>query len=317
MSTAEEISLLGHLNTPILVGDPDGCIVYANPCFRRVFGAGDDDLMGRPLALVFGGGAREAVLSATATVLERGQAARLQIREGGSGWAGLASPIEAEDDRVGVVMVLLEEQSNEEPLTALTEEIGEPLSEALGRFQSLAPHVAARLKEDQRQAWETGLRALENAKQSLRDLQLVLRGGGKPRQGRFDVASVILRVAERTGHEVGSAGTLEVLMPPNLPRVVGTATTFERLMGQLLRERLNEAREESPMTLLARTVGEGEPSAVLVSLVDVPDADRRAATGLPPDSVSQGVAAIGGDAICVEDSVLGRVTSLRLAIADS
>jgi PAS domain-containing protein len=112
MSSAEEISLLGHLDTPILVGDPEGHVVYANPSFRKRFCPSGEDPTGAALASVFGGGAREAVLKVTAEVLQRGQASRLQIREGGVGYVGLASPIEAEDDRVGVVMVMLEEQSN-------------------------------------------------------------------------------------------------------------------------------------------------------------------------------------------------------------
>ena len=119
MSSAEGISLLAHLETPILVGDPDGRIVYANPSFRSRFCQAGEDPMGQPLAMVFGGGAREVVLTATAGVLQRGQTARIQIREGAYGYTGLASPIEAEDDRVGVVMVLLEEQSSEDYLNIL------------------------------------------------------------------------------------------------------------------------------------------------------------------------------------------------------
>ena len=131
MSSAEEISLLGHLDTPILVGDPEGHVVYANPSFRKRFCPTGGDPTGTALASVFGGGAREAVLKVTAEVLQRGQAARLQIREGGVGYVGLASPIEAEDDRVGVVMVMLEEQSNEDHLAGLAEELADPIGEAL------------------------------------------------------------------------------------------------------------------------------------------------------------------------------------------
>jgi hypothetical protein len=316
MSTAEEISLLGYLNTPILVGDPEGCIVYANPCFRRCFGGDSDDLMGRPLAMVFGGGAREVVLSATASVLDRGEAARIQIREGGVAYSGLASPIEAEDDRVGVVMVLLEEQSNEEHLTALADEISEPINEALRNLQGLASAVAGGvgLASGPRGLLERGLEALETAQNSLREFHMVLRGG-KPKQGRFDVSCALLRVAERIGQDQPNPVELDVLMPPNLPRVVGSAAAFERVVGQLLRQRMNESKENQPLTLLARTLGADESLGVLVSLVDVPDANRRETTGLPPESVSLGIATMGGETVCVEDSEIGRVTSMRLAVA--
>jgi hypothetical protein len=56
---------------------------------------------------------------------------------------------------------------------------------------------------------------------------------------------------------------------------------------------------------------------VVVSLVDIPDADRRSTTGFPPEFVVQGLTSMGGEAICVEDSSAGRVTLMRLAVAGS
>jgi PAS domain-containing protein len=305
---------LAHLQTPILVGDPDGCIVYANPAFRSRFCNDGGDPMGQPLAMVFGGGAREVVLTATARVLQRGQSARLQIREGGFGYSGLASPIEAEDDRVGVVMVLLEEQAPEDHLTGLADEVGEPLAEALQTLNMLSENLGNELPAQNQALFERGLQSLETAQKWLRELHVALRGG-KAQSGRFDVSAAIQRVTERVRYE-GEAGVdLEVLMPPNLPRVAGTTVVFERLLTQLLRRRIEEARSGQPLTVLARTLGGGEPTGVLVSVVDVPDPDRRRATGHPPDVVQQGIASLGGDVACVEDSSLGRVTSLRLGLA--
>lgn len=316
MSQAEEISLLGFVDTPILVGDPDGCIVYANPSFRRCFGVASDDLMGQPLAMVFGGGAREVVLSVTASVLELGRAARLQIREAGIGFNGLASPIEAEDDRVGVIMVLLEEDSKEEHLSVMIEEVSSPLSAALKNFQGLTQPILARVTEAQRENYEDAIGSLEQAQSSLRELHLVVRGG-KPKQGRFDVSAAIMRASDRVTREHLDEIDVRVLMPPNLPRVVGTGPTFERLLASLLRQRIDEGKEGHPLTLLARTMAVDESRGVLISLVDQPDATRRKGMGLPPESLQQGIMAMGGETICVEDSVLGRVTSLRLEAAGS
>lgn len=316
MSASEEISLLGHLNTPILVGDPDGCIVYANPSFRDRFCGDGGDPVGESLAMVFGGGAREVVLTATAEVLQRGKAARLQIREGGYAYAGLASPIEAADDRVGVVMVLLEEQTSEEHLAGLAEEIAEPMAEALQAVQSITQKLEHRLSDDQRAVLERGLGSIETAQKWLRELQIAIRGG-KSQQGRFDVTNSIHRVAERIAHESASSLDLEVLMPPNLPRVAGTTVVFERLLSQLIRQRIAEAKQGAPLTLLARTLGGENPRGVLISLVDVPDAERRSATGLPPEVVQQGMTSMGGESLCVEDSMLGRVTSMHLAVANA
>lgn len=316
MSHAEGISLLAHLQTPVLVGDPDGRIVYANPAFRRQFCHANADPKGQPLAMVFGGGSREVVLTATAGVLERGQPARLRIREGSTGYLGLASPIEAEDDRVGVVMVLLEEQSNEDFLTGLVDEIGDPMSEALQAMRSVAEGLEGRRSDDQRLLVERGMRSIETAQKWLRELNVAIRGG-KPQQGRFDVTNSILRVAERLTSDKELKLDLEVLMPPNLPRVVGTSVVFERLLTQLVRQRIQEARSDEPLTLLARTIGGDRPRNVLVSLVDVPDSGRRNSSGHPPEAVQQGLASIGGEAICVEDSCAGRVTAMRLAVSDA
>ncbi len=315
MSTAEDISLLAHLQTPILVGDPDGCIVYANPAFRDRFCQADEDPMGQALAMVFGGGAREVVLTATAEVLERGQPARLQIREGEYGYSGLASPIEAEDDRVGVVMVLLEEQSSEDYLTGLADEIGEPIMEAIQALQGFSQNLAGRLGDEEQAILARGMRSIETAQKWLRELQVAIRGG-KPQQGRFDVTNSILRVAERVTNELETNVDLEVLMPPNLPRVAGTTVVFERLLTQLVRQRIDETKAGQPLTLLARALGGDEPRGVLVSLVDVPDSSRRNATGHPPEAVQQGVASMGGEVICVEDSSAGRVTLMRLTVAN-
>ena len=271
--------------------------------------------MGQPLAMVFGGGAREVVLKATAEVLQRGKSARLQIREGSSGYLGLASPIEAEDDRVGVVMVLLEEQTNEDYLTGLADEIGEPLAAATRAMSTLSAGLDPSRSEEAHALLERGLHAIDTAQKWLRELQVAIRGG-KPKPGRFDVANAIHRVAERFHQELQGRTELDVLMPPDLPRVAGTTAVFERLLSQLIRQRLDESRSGSPLILMAR-IQAGDPArGVLVSLVDQPDASRRDTTGQPPESVLQGVASLGGDSVCVEDSVAGRVTLLRLAIAE-
>lgn len=312
MSNAEEISLLGHLDTPILVGDPEGHVVYANKSFRRRFCGDGNDPTGQSIAAVFDGGAREVVLKVTAEVLQRGQAVRLQIREGGIGYAGLASPIEAADDRVGVVMVMLEEQSNEDHLTGLAEEITEPIGQAQ---RALARGLEVAGSGDPRPAIEQGLQALDTAQKWLRELQVAIRGG-KTQQGRFELAASVLRAAERVRSEYEQAFELELLMPPDLPRAVGTAIVFERVLLQLLRQRVAENTSGHPLTLLARMQGGDGANGLLVSVVDQPDAARRGGSNRPPEMVATAIRAMGGDVVCVEDSLLGRVTTLRLAVAN-
>ena len=314
MSVAEERSLLGHLDAPILVGDPEGYVVYANQSFRDHFCGHDEDPVGDPLAMVFGGGAREAVLMATAEVLQRGQAARLKIREGGNAYTGLCSPIEAEDDRVGVVMVMLEEQSNEEHLTGLAEEIGEPIAEALQSMHQLSEKLTGTLLDDQQRLLENALRQVETAQKWLRELSVALRGG-KAQQGRLDVANLVLHVSERVAQDVPSSVDLEVLMPPNLPRASGSTVVFERVLSQLLRQRIHESKTGQPITILARAIGSDQAKGVLVSVVDVPDGARCGPTGHPPEALKNAISQMGGEVICVEDAKLGRVTSMRLSVA--
>ena len=47
-------------------------------------------------------------------------------------------------------MVMLEEQSNEEHLTGLADEIGEPIADALQAIHGLSEQLSARLLEEQR-----------------------------------------------------------------------------------------------------------------------------------------------------------------------
>jgi hypothetical protein len=197
----------------------------------------------------------------------------------------------------------------------LADEIAEPIANGLRALRTLSGQLHDILLDDQREVLERGLRSVEDAQKWLRELQVALRGG-KPRIGRFHVSGSIMRVSERIRQDHGEALDLEILMPPNLPRVAGTPAVFERLLGQLVRQRIGEARPGQPMTLLARTLGGDPVRGVIVSLVDVPDPARRATTGLPPESLQQGMVTMGGESICVEDSLIGRVTTLRLEAAN-
>lgn len=107
--TAQSKSLLDFLDAPVVVGDPDGRAVYVNPAFERCFDTSREVARAKPLAQLFEGGGREAVLMAVAQVCEGSSPVRFRLREGDVGWAALASPIEAEQGRVGVLILLTEE----------------------------------------------------------------------------------------------------------------------------------------------------------------------------------------------------------------
>jgi PAS domain-containing protein len=148
---------MDFVDTPVLVGDPDGRAVYVNPSFERAFSQTKEKASGVPLASLFGGGAREAVLGAVARVCGGEARARFRLREAGIGYCALASPVVVEGGRVGVIIVLTEETRGEDRLLALRRDVLEPLDEIAGCLSALAE--AAR-GERERQHAATGMRAL-------------------------------------------------------------------------------------------------------------------------------------------------------------
>jgi PAS domain-containing protein len=147
---------MDFVDTPVLVGDPDGRAVYVNPCFERAFSQTKEAVSGVPLASLFGGGAREAVLSAVARVCGGEPRARFRLREAGTGYLALASPVVVEGGRVGVIIVLTEERG-EDRLLALRRDLLEPVDEIAGCLSALAE--AARGEPEKLHA-ATGMRAL-------------------------------------------------------------------------------------------------------------------------------------------------------------
>ena len=59
-------TLLAFLDAPVVVGDPEGRAAYVNPAFETRFAVASAAATGAPLASLFDGGVREAVLRAVA-----------------------------------------------------------------------------------------------------------------------------------------------------------------------------------------------------------------------------------------------------------
>ena len=152
-------SLMDFVAAPLLVGDPDGRVVYVNPAFERAFDRSREDVSGQPLAVVFEGGGREAILDAVARVCSGDAGARFQMREAGQSFAALASPVEVEEGRVGVI-VLLTPESGDERLMAFERAVREPLDELAGCLLAISAEL-----QDAPEKWRIlvaeGLRALE------------------------------------------------------------------------------------------------------------------------------------------------------------
>jgi len=177
--TGASRSLLDFVDAPVVVGDPDGRAVYVNAAFERAFGTSAEKATGVLLASLFDGGAREAVLQAVAGVCGGDGTVRFRLREEGHGFAALASPIVAEADRVGVVILLTEELADDERLLAFPRVMQEPLDELSRCLTELAEGANSRAY---RRHAEDGLRAVGRIRKQTEELSAVIQGGASAKR---------------------------------------------------------------------------------------------------------------------------------------
>ena len=169
-------SLLDYLDAPVLVGDPDGRAVYVNPAFEASFSVSRADARGRPLAELFEGGAREAILGAVAGICGGSSTRRFRLRVGESGYAAQASPIESEQGRVGVMILLTEELVGDDRAHAFHREIQEPLDALARCLEILLKQGATAGDSRHTETLEEATRALERIRARISELQDMLDG---------------------------------------------------------------------------------------------------------------------------------------------
>jgi len=167
------VSLLDFLEAPVLVGDPDGRVVYVNSAFEATSGVSSVAAKGQPLASLFDGGAREAVLSAVAGACDGGESVRFRLRLGSIGYAALASPIKSDQGSVGVLVLLTEELGSDPRILALHREIHEPLDE-IARCLAELSEATGGLRY--RQSLDDGARALAAVRKHADEIQNILDG---------------------------------------------------------------------------------------------------------------------------------------------
>lgn len=312
-------TLLSFLDAPVLVGDPDGRAAYVNPAFEAVFSITADDATGQPLASLFEGGVREAVLGAVADVCEKGRSARFRARHAGLGFSGLASPIVAQQSRVGFVILLVANAAEDERVHAVQRELAGPVDE-LGRvFDELAEQMPAQRSQKVRTLVEDGLRALTRLRKRSEELGTALSNKPTgPRATSFDPGDLLNQVASQLSAEFAAARVdFQVHVPARLPPVRGDAESLTTALEGLLRMRLSECRPGSSVGVRARSI---EPNGVPSVVVAVTDShpDKRSATGasapVHPD-VRRAVQELGGDLRATTDENTGRTTAIRLNAA--
>ena len=144
MSDRPGRSLLDFVQTPVLVGDPDGRTVYVNPAFETDFLSTAAEVAGQPIANLFAGGGREAVLRAVSRVCGEksvADAERFSVLVEDRGYKALASSVAAEGGRVGVILLLVRESAGEARMQSFGREILAPLDELSASLAALAEHA--------------------------------------------------------------------------------------------------------------------------------------------------------------------------------
>jgi PAS domain S-box-containing protein len=170
-------SLLDYLDAPVVVGDPDGRAVYVNPAFERGFSVTRDEWRGRPLAEIFEGGGREALLRAVAELCADSNTRRFRLRVRGRAYAAVVSAIDSEQGRVGVVILLNEELEGDDRSHAFHREIQEPLEKLSVCLDALVKSGGA-LESGERKLLDGATRALGQIREKNDQLRELLGGRG-------------------------------------------------------------------------------------------------------------------------------------------
>jgi hypothetical protein len=316
-----ERTLLSFLDAPVVIGDPDGCAVYANPAFEVRFERAVGRVPGAQLAELFEGGAREAVLRAVVVACTQGESVRFRLREGSVGFSAVASPIEAQGEQVGVVILLKEEVEGLERVLALQREMERPLDELSQSIQQLSEHQIGPRDARLRSLLADAQQALVRLRKGADEVHAVLTGAGGQRAGEkaagpvgarsFEPAALLHRVAARAERGLSGSGLpIDVVAAPGLPSLPGDPRRVEALLSRLVETRVTGGAALDRLVLTARAVGAGAERALIVSLCEL------GATGAAPDAahLREEAAALGAELRAVAQPRLGRATTLRLRL---
>ena len=167
MSAGVPRSLLDFIQTPVMVGDPDGRVVYVNPAFETDFLVPLEEVSGQPVANLFEGGGREAVLHAVARVCGSQSAVdaeRFSLIVEDRGYKAIASAVEAEGGHVGVILLLVRESASEARMQSFRREIQAPLDELSACLSAVAEYATGPDAQAQRIAIADGVRCLERVR---------------------------------------------------------------------------------------------------------------------------------------------------------
>jgi hypothetical protein len=314
-----ERTLLSYLDAPVVIGDPDGCAVYANPAFELRFERAVGRVPGAPLAELFEGGAREAVLRAVVVAAE-GESVRFRLREGAQAFSAVASPIASGGESVGVVILLKEEVEGLERVLALHRAMEQPMDELGQLVQQLTELPVVSREARLRALLGDAQQALGRLRKGADEVHALLTGSRDPVEGavahgaplrRFDPSGLLHRVGARAERSDGAEGrSIEVVVAPGLPMLPGDPHRIEALLLRLLERRLAPGAALDRLVITARQVNGALGPGLLVSLCELGVASDAASAD--PPYLREEAAALGAELRSVAQPRLGRATVLRL-----
>ena len=320
-----ERTLLSYLDAPVVIGDPDGCAIYANPAFELCFERAVGRVPGAPLAELFEGGAREAVLRAVVVAAGEGESVRFRVREGAQGFSAVASPIASGGESVGVVILLKEEVEGIERVLALHRSMEQPMDELGQVVQQLFELPVVAREARLRALLGDAQQALGRLRKGADEVHAVLTGtrdpvsvapapgaGASPR--RFDPSGLLHRVAARAERSEGAEGrSIEVVVAPSLPMLPGDPHRVETLLLRLLERRLVPGAAPLRLVITARQVAGALGPGLVISLCELGAGACDAALADPPH-LHEEAASLGAELRSVVQPRLGRATALRLPL---
>lgn len=314
-------SLLTFLEAAVLVSDPEGRGVYANPAFERCFEISATKIGGHPLTSIFEGGAREAVLNAVARSCTETGRVRFFVRHGQVGYSATASPIESGGKRVGVLLLFDEETASKENMLGLHRRLRSVVGELTDCLDELRKGEG---RYESRQggagAGERSGRALGRLRTLCDDLIAIAEGAENSEISGRSMAepeNLIREVLSTVSEDAVFARIhLEVEASAALPSVPGDADLLCAGLVDLLLDRFANLPPKAWLTLAVREVrGPHSESILQFSIVEeysqefIPEDDDRL-----PLAITDVIRSLGGQIRITANPLGGRKTLLLIPV---
>jgi hypothetical protein len=308
-------SLLSYLDAPIVVGDPDGRAVYVNAAFEERFPRAGKSALGLPLAELFDGGAREAVLRAVVSACDSRETARFRLRAGEVGYSAVASPISSAGQAVGVVILFKEELGEAERLLQIHREMQGALDDLSGTLDTLFEQTGGRRNPQHRVLAEDGIRSIQRLRKWSEEMQAAIAGRpSASRSQRIASGEMLARTAERAERIAEGEGiAVNLLVPGTLPEFVGDEARLSGVLQRMLDARIAAQPPPERITLGARVAGAGAERALLVSFSELRTGGYDAPFADAP-VVDEALGQLGATKHGSSIRRLGRCTVLRIPL---